>query len=100
MQPNVLTEDPGVLIARSRERNLSAQYVNEYFIPYRMMPDRMAQVQQQLRPVASTPVNRDFAPIAYYFNVVLWSAQFKSSYSGWFRAAAHIPFRCVLGVVL
>jgi spermidine synthase len=100
MQPNVLTEDPGVLIARSRERNLSAQYVNEYFIPYRMMPDRMAQVQQQLQPVASTPVNRDFAPIAYYFNVVLWSAQFKSSYSGWFRAAAHIPFRCVLGVVL
>ena len=99
-RPDVLTDDPGILIARLRERNLHTLYVREYFIPYRMMPDRMAQVQEQLRPLAQTPVNRDFTPIAYYFDVVLWSAQFKSSYSGWFRAAAQIPFRSVLGAVL
>jgi hypothetical protein len=84
-RPNVLTTDPKILIARLHQRNLHTQYVREYFIPYRMMPDRMAQVQQQLQPLASTPVNRDFAPIAYYFDVVLWSAQFKSGYSNWFR---------------
>jgi spermidine synthase len=99
-RPDVLTEDPRVLMARLRERGLRTQYVSEYFIPYRMMPDRMEQVREQLRPLVSTPVNRDFAPIAYYFDVVLWSTQFKSGYSGWFRAAAQVAFRDVLGAVL
>ena len=99
-EPNVLTTDPKILIARLHQRNLHTQYVSEYFIPYRMMPDRMMQVQQQLQPLATTPVNRDFAPIAYYFDVVLWSAQFKSGYSNWFRAAAQIPFPHILATLL
>ncbi len=99
-QPNVLTNDPKILIARLHQRNLRTQYVSQYFIPYRMMPDRMEQVHEQLQPLASTPINRDFAPIAYYFDVVLWSAQFKSGYSGWFRAAAEIPFTRILAALL
>ncbi len=99
-EPNVLTNDPKILIDRLHQRSLHTQYVREYFIPYRMMPDRMIQVHEQLQPLASTPVNRDFAPIAYYFDVVLWSAQFKSSYTGLFRAAAQIPFTRILGALL
>ena len=99
-QPDVLTENPRTLISRLQARNLKTQYVREYFIPYRMMPDRMAQIGEQLRPLASTPVNRDFAPIAYYFDVVLWSAQFKPYYSAWFRTAAQIPFTTILYTVL
>jgi spermidine synthase len=91
-EAGVLTSDPQVLVARLRERRLNTQYVREYFIPYRMMPDRMEQVETQLAPIAATPVNRDFAPIAYAFDVVLWSAQFKSGYAEWFRAAEHIAF--------
>ncbi len=100
MQPDVLTENPQVLIDRLQARKLKTQYVREYFIPYRMMPDRMAQIAEQLQPLASTPVNRDFAPIAYSFDVLLWSAQFKTGYSDWFRTAAQIPFTTVLGAVL
>ena len=59
----------------------------------------MAQIAEQLRPVASTPVNRDFEPIAYYFGVVLWSAQFKLSYSHLFESGAHVTFSAVMGVV-
>jgi spermidine synthase len=65
-----------------------------------MMPDRMAQVGEQLRPLASTPVNRDFAPIAYYFDIVLWSTQFKQGHSNWFRGAARIGFPRVAVAVL
>jgi spermidine synthase len=65
-----------------------------------MMPDRMVQVREQLRPMVSTPVNRDFEPIAYYFDVVLWSTQFKWGYSRWFRTAAHIAFTSVIDVIL
>jgi spermidine synthase len=99
-RPDVLTDNPQTLIRRLRERNLKTQYVREYFIPFRMMPDRMEQVREQLRPLASTPVNRDFEPIAYYFDVVLWSTQFKLGYSRWFRAAAHIAFTEVIDAVL
>jgi spermidine synthase len=45
-------------------------------------------------------VNRDFAPIAYYFDVILWSTQFNSSYSSWFRAWAHVSFRWMLGAAV
>ena len=97
MQPAVLTTDPQVLVGRLRERKLNTKYVREYFIPYRMMPDRMEQVETELAPSATTPVNRDFTPIAYAFDVVLWSAQFRSGYAGWFRAAEHVEFGKVAG---
>jgi len=92
LDPDTLTSDPHVLIARLRERKLATQYVREYFIPYRMAPDRMRQAELELAATASTPVNRDFVPIAYAFDVVLWSAQFKSRYVEWFRWAEHIKF--------
>lgn len=100
VQPNVLTDDPQVLISRLQSRHLQTQYVREYFIPFRMMPDRMAQVRELLQPLPATPVNRDFEPIAYYFDVVLWSAQFKLAYSRLFQAAAHIAFRPIIDGVL
>ena len=99
-QPGVLTESPQTLIARLQERNLKTQYVREYLIPFRMMPDRMAQVGEQLRPLSSTPVNRDFEPIAYYFDVVLWSTQFKAGHSNWLRTAARIGFMRVMAAIL
>jgi spermidine synthase len=97
---DVLTDDPHVLVARLLERNLKTRYVREYFIPFRMMPDRMEQVRNQLEPLVTTPVNRDFSPIAYYFDVELWSAQFKPAYAAWLRAAAHVDFKIVLGALL
>jgi spermidine synthase len=99
-EPAVLTDNPQALIARLRDRNLKTQYVREYFIPFRMMPDRMEQVREQLRPQPATPVNRDFTPVAYYFNIVLWSTQFNTGWSRWFRAAAQIPFTSLMAVAL
>lgn len=99
-QPDVLTDNPQTLIARLQARKIPTRYVREYFIPSRMMPDRMAQVRRLLQPLPATPVNRDFEPIAYYFDVVLWSAQFKLGYSHWFRAAAHINFTRIMDGVL
>jgi spermidine synthase len=97
---DVLTDDPRTLIARLHERKLETRYVREYFIPFLMMPDRMDEVRDQLRPLPATQVNRDFSPVAYYFNVVLWSGQFKPDYAGWLRTAEHIDFISVFGAVL
>jgi spermidine synthase len=43
-----------------------------------MSPDRMLDLQLQIEPQPATPINRDFTPIAYYFDVVLWSSRFHS----------------------
>jgi len=99
-EPNVLTDNPQTLIARLRARNLKTQSVREYFIPFRMMPDRMEQVREQLRPQPTTPVNRDFTPVAYYFNIVLWTTQFDTGWSRWFRAAAQVRFATLMAAAL
>jgi spermidine synthase len=96
MQAGELTENPQTLISRLRARNVETHYVREYFLPFRMMPDRMAQVHDLLRSGHDTPVNRDFAPIAYYFNVELWNAQFSTAFARWLRNAAQRSFSSIV----
>jgi spermidine synthase len=95
-RPDILSDDPQLLISRLKARNLQTLYVREYFIPFRMTPDRMAQVRDLLQPLPATPVNRDFEPVAYYFDVVLWNTQFELGYSRWFKAAVHIAFTRII----
>ncbi len=98
--PTDLTEDPGVLIARLKNRGLSTLYVREYFLPFRMAPDRMAQMHALLTAQSGDAINTDFHPLAYYFNAVLWSAQFGDRYARLLQAAGNIRFRMVLSAVL
>lgn len=106
MHDGVLTDDPQVLVTRLKQRNLQTQYVQEYFIPFRMMPDRMSQIDELLRPLPATPVNRDFEPVAYYFGTVLWGTQFRSGYARVLEVAAGLPRAaiiragCVLSLLL
>ena len=95
-RPGTLAADPQELVRRLRERRLHTQYVREYFIPFRMSPDRMQDLALQIAPLASTPVNRDFAPVAYYFDVVLWSARFRPGFARWFEGLAALSFRRLL----
>lgn len=89
------------LISRLRARHLRTSYVREYYIPYRMTPDRMLDLEIQIRPREGTPVNRDFAPIAYYFDVALWSKRFNQNYRQLFRSVAGARFSSLaLGAML
>jgi spermidine synthase len=106
-QAGVLAPGADELLARLHARNLETSYVSEYFIPFRMTPDRMADMDAQLRPdpkgTPSIPLNRDFAPVAYYFDVALWSSQFNQGYRRLFRTMAEVRFGTVFataGVML
>jgi len=87
-----LTNDPRELIARLRARHIRTSYVREYYLPYRMMPDRMLDLESQVRPDADTRTNRDFTPIAYYFDVALWSTRFNGAYRRVFQTMAAVRF--------
>ena len=91
----VLASGADELLARRRARNLQTKYVSDSFIPYRMSPDRLADLEAQLKPDAATPVNRDFAPVAYYFDVALWSSQFNQGYRRLFHTLAGVSWGAV-----
>ena len=95
-QPGTLTSSPEELLRRLRSRHLETSYVREYYLPFQMAPDRMLELQEQIRPRTDTPVNRDFAPIAYYFDVALWSTQFNQGYRTVFANLARLQFRWIL----
>jgi spermidine synthase len=96
-RPGVLLHDPREIVSRMRQRGLQTSYVREYFIPFRMMPDRMRDLDAQIAPRPGTPVNRDFAPIAYYFDTVLWSSRFERASA--LREIARLPFGALAGAV-
>jgi spermidine synthase len=98
-RPGVLAAGPDELLARLRARHLKTRYVREYFIPFRMAPDRMRDLESQIQPLADTPVNRDARPVAYYFDVALWSSQFHQGYRAAFSALAKAGFGTVAGIV-
>ena len=49
-QAGVLASGADELLARLHARHLETSYVSEYFIPFRMTPDRMADMDAQIRP--------------------------------------------------
>jgi len=98
-QPGSLTLDPSELMSRLRARRIRTQYVREYYIPFRMSPDRMLDLQLQIEPQAATPINRDFTPIAYYFDVVLWSSRFHSHWRELLESLAGLRFGAVAGAL-
>jgi spermidine synthase len=87
------------LLARLRERRIATSYVREYYLPFRLTPDRVSDLEEQIRPSRQTPVNRDFAPVAYYFNLALWSGRFRHGYGEAFRALARVSFGAVAGAL-
>ncbi|MDR3718688.1 MAG: fused MFS/spermidine synthase [Bryobacteraceae bacterium] len=93
-----LTTDPAVLLRRLRERGVRTDYVSEFYLPFRMSSDRVAQLESDIHPRTDTPVNRDFAPIAYYFDMALWSTRFHGIYRPLFQTLAQAPFGSVAGV--
>ena len=98
-RPGVLAADGNELLTRLRARRIDTAYVREYYIPFRMMPDRMADLEAQIQPTGDTPVNRDFTPVAYYFDVALWSGRFHHGYREFFSALAAVRFSVLAGVV-
>lgn len=96
----MLTISSEQMVTRLRARRLQTAYVREYYLPFRLSPERVADMQQQLAPHPGTRLNRDFAPLAYYFDVTLWSGQFSETYGRWFVTLAEASFRRVLEIAI
>ena len=96
----ILTRDPGMLIHRLEARRMDLKYLNSYYLPYRMSFERQEYLRSRLRTAEgrlSLPVriNRDFEPIGYYYDMVLWSTYFSPIFRKCFHFAAHLDLRWI-----
>jgi spermidine synthase len=77
-QPDLLTDNPQILIERLKQRGLSTSYVREYYIPFQMTEERQNYLKEMVKP--SKEINRDFRPRGYYFDTMLWATTYSKTF--------------------
>lgn len=73
----ILTLDYRRLMERLNERKVKAKYVREYYLASELSEERIAYLEGKLQPLPKIMLNYDFRPISYYYDMVLWSTQFR-----------------------
>lgn len=92
----MLTYDREILSERLRERNIESLYVSEYQMPFWLEPWRVKNFSDRIREPQKVKINRDFQPISYYYDMLLWATQFfsgskiQSIYKKVFKAISHL----------
>jgi spermidine synthase len=71
--------DPAVLARRLAERGVENRWVTPEYVAYVFTTDRFAGVQGELAATAGVRINRDLAPICYYYDLALWLSRFYPS---------------------
>ena len=81
VSPGGVTVDAQALLSRLRARGITADYVSEAYLPFKLSADRLAEIRQALAEPGQ--LNTDLHPIAYLYDILLWSTHFNNG----FRAA-------------
>ena len=78
-----LEADPALWAGRLAERGIKTRWVTPEYIEYVfttltgvLTRDRFTEVQSQLAATAGVRLNRDLAPICYYYDLALWLSRF------------------------
>ena len=67
------------LSAQLKKQHIQTKYVQGYYLKFRLMPDRVNQLQDVLNHFVFPNINTDFKPMAYFFDMILWTSKFSSS---------------------
>ncbi|MBF0385148.1 MAG: hypothetical protein HQL27_04685, partial [Candidatus Omnitrophica bacterium] len=70
--------NPEVLIERLKENNINNKFVNEYYLPFKLSKGRIDYINTVLEE--NGEINTDNRPVAYLYNIVLWSTHFNDSF--------------------
>ena len=74
----VLLSEAAALADRLTERNLQLTYIREDLLQDVLSPFRLDYLKSILEGSAGVAVNRDFFPICYYHNLMLWGIQWHT----------------------
>jgi spermidine synthase len=66
------------IAARIEERGIGTKLVNRHYLEAQFAPDRLADLRRAVAQPAA--VNRDFAPMLYYYHLRHWLSQFDTGF--------------------
>jgi len=92
-QKGIITNDPDILIKRLKERSIDALYTSEFYLPFRMSKERIDYAVFTISSAQKSEINRDFKPIGYYYNIVLWSSYFSDKLRNAFNFIYNLKFK-------
>jgi spermidine synthase len=84
-----LTLDIKTLTSRISELKLNNTFVSPAMLFDRLNPLKVEQLRQSVQ-TGNTILNRDYRPISYFFNTILWNSQFKNTGSDLFVTIANL----------
>ncbi len=73
----ILTLDYKKLERRRRERGVETLFIRDYFLFSQFSPERLSYIEKRVVQSPFKSLNRDFKPITYYFDIILWSTHFS-----------------------
>ena len=79
----ILISDPRLLVQRAHLRDLQLKYVREYYILFNLSRERVRYLQSILERGKGAEINEDLRPICYFYDIVLWSAQYTPLLARW-----------------
>jgi spermidine synthase len=94
----ILTYRPEVLVERLKQRGIEAKYVREYYLPFRLSQERIEYLLSHIK--GSSRLNRDFYPISYYNDMVLWSTYFSRNFKEVFLFFSRMNLLWIVAPVL
>jgi spermidine synthase len=96
-QEGVLTYDYKLLMQRLKERGVEAVWVREYYLFSKLSQERISYIHDRIQTSVQVELNRDFRPICYYYDMILWTTYFKVN---WARMFAKVSEVKIWGAVL
>jgi spermidine synthase len=94
-----LTGDPGVLGTRIRERGLGTKYVQPYFLNFTLSDERRKALDAALESASAGRINRDFQPLAFRYDLLLWISRFAPSVRSGFERLSTVSPVWIVGAL-
>ncbi|MFH1753350.1 MAG: hypothetical protein ABH875_04125 [Candidatus Omnitrophota bacterium] len=74
----LITVDPGRISSTVSSRNINTGFMSSGYLLSKLSKDRLDYTHSALGRNRGVSANRDFRPISYYYDMILWSAHFRS----------------------
>jgi len=81
-EEDVPTDKANRMIKRWFGYKIRTSYFNAYAIPYIVYPFKISFMKDSIRFDERTKLNKDTAPISYYYSMMLWFSRFPSPVKG------------------
>lgn len=84
-KPGLLTLDHKELTRRLEEENIQTKFVREYYLFSKLSDRRLSYISNRLKHAHPVNINRDFSPVSYYYDMILWGTYFTGSIKSIFK---------------